>query len=259
MTSKQFKDCACKMHIGDTLLEVTLDNFSYDAKSADKHSSWCKACQKANHERKKNKEDSPEFKDFMMDGQGRLVHVDNVKEIDKIRDDLVRALIKKAVVVQKVMAEFKSHAKEEIEAFVELSANEYGVSMGGEKGNIKLSTYDKKLNVLVQIAEYQTHDERLLVAKKMIDDCLIAWTKDSRSEVRTLINNAFSVDKKGKFNLQKILGLRQLDIKDEDWQKAMEAVTDSIQVAGSKSYIRFQTQENKDAAPNNISLDFAAL
>jgi hypothetical protein len=197
--------------------------------------------------------------EYMEDGQGRLVHVDNVKEIDKTRDGLVRYLVDNALKVQKKMMDFKARAMSEIEAFVELSAAEYDVKLGGKKGNITLYSFDGRYKVQVQISEYLVFDERLQVAKSMIDECFTNWTQDSRSEVKTIINDAFSVNQEGKINVRRILGLRRLDISDPLWQKAMQAISDSLQVAGTKSYMRIYERIGKQDQWRNISLDFAAL
>jgi len=197
--------------------------------------------------------------DYMEDGQGRLVHIDNVKEIDKTRDGLVRGLVENAVKVQRAMTDFKDMAMSEIEAFVDLSAQEYDVKLGGKKGNLTLYSYDMKYKAVVQISEYLTFDERLQVAKKMIDDCLNKWTENGRAEVRTIINDAFAVDQEGRINTRRILSLRRLDIQDPIWQKAMTAIADSLQVSGSKSYFRIYNRTGHEGSWQNITLDMAAL
>ncbi|MBU3953144.1 MAG: DUF3164 family protein, partial [Proteobacteria bacterium] len=108
-------------------------------------------------------------------------------------------------------------------------------------------------------SEYLVFDERLQVAKKMIDDCLNRWTENSRAEVRTIINDAFAVDQEGRINTRRILSLRRLNIQDALWQKAMTAITDSLQVAGSKSYFRIYNRTGPEGQWQNITLDMAAL
>ncbi|MCF6246903.1 MAG: DUF3164 family protein [Desulfobacula sp.] len=197
--------------------------------------------------------------DYMEDAQGRLVHVDQVKEIDKMRDDLVQHIASSAQDLQENMSLFKEVSMSEIEAFVDQSAQEYDVKLGGKKGNITLNSYDGKYKVQIQISEYLIFDERLQVAKSMVDECFTNWTTGSRSEVKTIINDAFSVNQEGKINIRRILGLRRLDIADPLWQKAMQAISDSLQVAGTKSYMRIYEKVGKQDQWRNISLDFAAL
>lgn len=197
--------------------------------------------------------------DYMEDGQGRLVHIDNVKEIDKTRDMLVRSIAIEARTHRNMMAKFKAVAMSEIDAFVEMSASDYGVSLGGRKGNMNLFSYNGKLKIQVQVAEYVVPDERLNAAKALIDKLLNSWTQGSRSEVKTIINDAFAVDQEGKFNLRRILGLRRLEIVDPDWKKAMDAISDSLQVIGSKRYIRVYERVGNQDQWEPISLDFASL
>jgi hypothetical protein len=199
------------------------------------------------------------IKDFMADGQGRLVHIDKVQEIDKTRDCLVRHLVSNALDLQKKLADFKAMAMSEVQAFVDLSAMEYDTRVGGKKGNMTLYTYDMEYKVQLQIAEHLVFDERLQVAKGMIDECLNNWTKGSRSEIKTIINDAFSVDQEGKINTRRILTLRRLDISDDLWVKAMQAISDSLQVAGSKSYLRIYKRVGDDGQWQHVTLDMAAL
>ncbi|MDR1506452.1 MAG: DUF3164 family protein, partial [Treponema sp.] len=59
-------------------------------------------------------------------------------------------------------------------------------------------------------------------------------------------------------NTARVLGLRRLEIHDPDWQKAMRAITESIQVSGSKQYLRFY-ERNENGEYRQIPLDVAAL
>jgi len=235
------------------------DHFYRDEKAADKRSSWCIRCQKARYKTNDSQKGKVDLAEYMEDGQGRLVHIDQVREIDKLRDELVRNLVARAVDLQRQMIEFKRIAMDEIGAFVDQSAREYDVQMGGKKGNLTLYTYDMNYKVMIQISEYLVFDERLQVAKKLIDDCFTSWTTDSRSEIRTIINDAFSVNQEGKINTRRILALRRLDIQDPLWQKAMTAISESLGVAGSKSYMRIYRRLEQSKSWQVISLDLAAL
>ena len=198
--------------------------------------------------------------DYMADAQGRLVHKDHVEEIDKCRDELVRHIVHNALSVQQRLIDFKENSMSQIEQFVELSAMDYDVQIGGRKGNITLYSYDGRYKLQVAIAEYLVFDERLQVAKKMIDDCLTNWTEGSRSEVKTIIQDAFSVNQEGKINTRRILSLRKLAIEDPMWRRAMDAISDSLQVAGSKQYLRiYERGEGAKDAWKHVSLDMAAI
>lgn len=56
--------------------------------------------------------------------------------------------------------------------------------------------------------------------------------------MQAIVNQAFDTDKEGQINTGRVLSLRRLDIKDERWLRAMNAIGEAVQVVGSKSYIR---------------------
>ena len=99
-------------------------------------------------------------------------------------------------------------------------------------------------------------DERLQVAKQLIDQCLHEWTADSNDNIKAIINNAFQVDKEGKINTRRVLGLRSLQIHDAQWLKAMDAISDATQVVSSKEYIRVYERDD-EGKYQQISLDFS--
>ncbi|STY90300.1 DUF3164 family protein [Moraxella bovis] len=57
---------------------------------------------------------------------------------------------------------------------------------------------------------------------------------------------------------RRVLSLRSLDINDEKWLQAMDAISDAIQVVSSKEYIRVYERDN-DGKYQQITLDFASL
>lgn len=198
-------------------------------------------------------------KDFMENSQGHLVPVKLVAEIDIARDDLVREMAAKAKGLRDAMAEFKRRAMGDVSAFVDLSAEKYGVEIGGGKGNITLTSFDGRMKIQLAISDSLVFDERLQAAKKLVDECLTEWSADSRDEIKIIVQDAFQVDKEGRINIGRILALRRLNIADEKWQRAMTAISDSLQVVGSKSYIRIYERENSESKWRQIALDIAAL
>jgi len=195
---------------------------------------------------------------FMTDCQGRRVPEELVKDIDKLRDQMVRRIADEAVKMKEVLNQFKERIRDEIYSFVEKSAGEYGVKWGGKKGNITLNTYDGKYRLLVQMNDNITFDERLQVARELIGKCLNKWSDGARQEIKLLVNDAFQVDKAGKISTARVLGLRRLDIQDKDWQKAMTAITESIQITGTKQYLRVYERDD-NGEYQMIPLDVAAL
>ncbi|MCK9139459.1 DUF3164 family protein, partial [Haemophilus influenzae] len=79
----------------------------------------------------------------------------------------------------------------------------------------------------------------------------------SRPELKALIERAFNVDKEGNLNTSRILGLRRVDIQDERWQNAMQAISESVQVVSSKAYVRLYERVGESDQYVPIALDVA--
>lgn len=196
--------------------------------------------------------------EYMTDAQGRQVPSSLVKDIDKKRDETVRWIANEAIDMKSELMAFKSRIRSAIYQFLEESAAQYGVKWGGRKGNVSLTTYDGQFRLVVAMNDNITFDERLQIARELIGKCLKKWSSGARQEIRVLVNDAFQVDKQGKISTMRVLGLRRLEIKDPDWQKAMTAITESIQITGRKQYLRFY-ERDANGEYQNIPLDVAAL
>ena len=155
------------------------------------------------------------------------------------RDRLVNELIAGAKGLSGEIGNFKAKVFGDVSAFVQLSAEEYGLKVGGKKGNVTLFSFDGRYKVLMATADNIAFDERLQAAKGLIDECIAAWSAGSSPEIMVLVQQAFNADKEGNLNTGRILALRRLEIKDERWQRAMTAIGESVQVVGSKQYCRF--------------------
>lgn len=199
------------------------------------------------------------FNDYLQDAQGRLVPKSLIKPIDTARNDLVNELIKDALVLKEALSKFKTTSFSEISAFVDLSAEQYQVNLGGKKGNVTLFSFDGRYKIQFAVSENIQFDERLQAAKALIDECIKEWSAGSRPELQVLVQDAFKTDKEGNLNHGRILGLRRLDIADARWKNAMAAIGESVQVIGSKQYVRFYERRADSDQYDAISLDMASL
>ena len=197
-------------------------------------------------------------KGYMEDAQGRLVPEGMVKDIDKLRDQTVRSLVQQAAALNAQLRQFKLAAFSDIAAFVQTSAEQYDVKLGGDKGNLTLISYDGRYKLVRQVQENLRFDERLQAAKALIDECITAWSAGSSDEIKVLVNDAFKVDREGDVNTNRVLGLRRLNIQDPKWQRAMQAIGDSISVVGSRSYVRVYERIDGTDQYRAIPLDVAA-
>lgn len=198
---------------------------------------------------------------FMKDAKGNLIAIDNIKEIDLERHRLVTEIIDKSKALREQLIKFKVDIMGDIEAFCQLSFERYDAPVGGKKGNITLTSFDGRYKVVRQVQDVLAFDEGLQAAKALIDECVHEWTDGANSNVRTLINDAFQVDKEGKISTSRVLGLRRHQMQDPSgkWEKAMLAIAESLRVDGSVPYIRVYERVGKEGKYEAISLDVAGV
>jgi len=196
---------------------------------------------------------------FWADAKGKLTHETLVRDIDKERDRLVKELFNQAVGVNQTLAEFKERAFGDIAAFISLSLEQYQVDVGGKKGNVTLYSYNGQYKIMRAIQDSMKFDERILAAKELIYQCVTEWTEGARPEAKAIIDHAFKTDNDGNLSVSRILSLRKLDIKDERWVSAMDAIGKSLQVVSSKSYVRVYERIGDTDNYRQIPLDLAAV
>lgn len=196
---------------------------------------------------------------YWEDANGNLTPVSKIKPIDKDRHELVVQLCEEAKKQSAALFGFKTTAMHSVNEFVSHSLAAYDVAHGGKKGNVTLVSFDGRFKIIRQMQETITFDERLQAAKALIDECIQSWSKGSNANIKVLVNNAFQVDQQGKISTSRVLGLRRLEITDEKWLRAMQAIGDSMQVASTKPYIRFYERDDTTGEYSPISLDVAAV
>lgn len=195
----------------------------------------------------------------LVDAKGRLCPLHTIHAVDLARHDLVNDRLAAAEVLQGLLQEFKEQTFADIDAFVEVSAAEYDVKMGGVKGNLQLVNHNETGKIRVAISDRITFDERLQVAKQLFDELINEHSEGLDEVIAALIQQVFSVDKAGKVDTRKVLELRRYNIKHPKWVEAMKAINDSIKIAGSKSYIQMYKRATPDDDWVTLSLDLAKV
>lgn len=196
--------------------------------------------------------------DFMKDAKGRFVPSHMVKPADKLIDQTVRKILGYAEELSARIARFKGHTYDDITTALDLVAEQYNAKIGGERGNVSLTSFDGTVRVQVAVQDRITFGPELQIAKALIYRCIDKWSAGARPEIRALVDDAFQVSNEGKVNREALLRLRRLDIDDTDWQQAMRALTDSIQVIGSREYIRIHRRADPQGKWEQVPLDLAS-
>lgn len=195
---------------------------------------------------------------YMRDAKGALIPLGLVKPQHLLEDETVNKIMAFAIDLSAQVARFKGHTFEDLNAFQSLLEQHYGARAGGAKGNVTYQSFDGLRKIKVQIADQFSFGPELQQAKALVDECLVEWGAESREEIRALVNRVFSVEKEGQINRAELFMLLRLEIADERWQRAMDAIRDSIRVTGTKSYVRFYIRADAQADFITVTIDLAA-
>jgi hypothetical protein len=198
-------------------------------------------------------------KTFWIDHQGSYIRDELVKPQHKLEDQTVRKIIGYALELSAQIGRFKLHTMADLAALDQIMEEQHGFVKAGNKGkgNRTYMTFDGLMKVQVQVAALMDFGPELQIAKGLIDQCLTEWAADSRPEIQTIVTRAFNTDKEGQVNRSEILMLLRLDIKDERWMKAMDAIRAAQRPRSAKEYVRFGVRADARDDFATVTIDLA--
>ena len=192
-----------------------------------------------------------------LDGQGDFIPPKYIRPLEKKKDQIVTKLATKAKKLNEQLAKFKEEVFQDVEKYIDAAKNSYDIDIKTDEGNKTLTDFSNTLRVEVRVRKQLAFDEKLELAKALIDVCIKTWSEGANSKLVLLVEQAFKTNKQGLIDRDKILGLLKLKIKDERWQKAMTIITDSLTVVNKKSYVRLQ--QKVDGRWDTIYLDISKI
>lgn len=194
---------------------------------------------------------------YCINSAGSLVPEESVRDIDKLRDNVVCTIAEKIRSLEESMKAIKAACMSDIDEFMKISAERYGIRIGGAKGNVQLSSFDGNVQILVMQSNALEVDEGIALAKELIDEYLTELTSGASPELRTIVGQAFRV-KQGRMDVKRLMELKQLRIQDPRWQKAMEIIADSVNVTSTKPCLRLRDRDNEGVFKTH-SLEFSTI
>ena len=195
--------------------------------------------------------------EYLPDAKGNLVPVELIKPEHLLEDETVRKIMGFAEALSAQVGRFKAHTFEDLGDLEALLAQEYQATKGGAKGNKTFMSHDGLMKVLVQVSDHIDFGPQLQIAKELVDECLNEWSAEARPEIRAIVTRAFNTDKAGQINRAEIFMLLRLEIEDERWGRAMQAIRDAMRVVGSKTYVRCYRRGRLDAEWRAVTIDLA--
>lgn len=131
---------------------------------------------------------------------------------------------------------------------------------GGERGTMTITTMDQLRKVTVTTAKYESVTGSVLAAQALVNQVLDDMTSGINPGIRALLNNAFVRDEKtGNISVEKLKGLKGVDLDHPLWPDALRAIDESVQVIASRLQIRFYERAKSDLEWKQIPLQFSSL
>ncbi len=194
---------------------------------------------------------------YMRNGRGAMIPLQVITPGQKLQDQTARRLIARAKAISRQVQAFRMTMLSDIDAFIDLQREHYGAKRGGAKGNVTLMSFDQLFKVERAVGEFIDFGPELETAKVLVGECLQDWTEGANAQLRAVVDRAFQVDKKGQIRRTQLLELLTLKMADERWDRAMQALKDSMRPDGTKRYVRCHFRAEPDAAWNHIVIDVA--
>jgi len=197
---------------------------------------------------------------FWIDHRGSYIRDELVKPKDKIEDQTVRTIIKFARDLSAQISRFKLHTMADLATLDKLLEEQHGFVRRGNKGkgNRTYMSFDGLQRVAVQVADFMDFGPELQIAKGLIDECLIEWAATASPEIQTIVTRAFNTDQEGQVSRSDVLMLLRLNITDERWLRAMDAIRSAQRPRSTKEYVRFGTRDSADSDDwTSITIDLA--
>ncbi len=196
-------------------------------------------------------------KEYCINSAGSMVPIEAVRDIDKLRDSVVTRIAEKIKALEVYMKEVKAQCMSDIEEFLVISAEQYNVKMGGSKGNVMLTSYDGSEQIVLAQANNLVVNEGVNMAKTLIDEYLADITSEASPDLRAIVTLAFRV-KQGRMDVKRLMELKQCDIRDERWLKAMEIISDSVTVASTTPCLRLRDKTAEGVYKTHM-LEFSTI
>ena len=191
--------------------------------------------------------------------RGDLVHERNIPARDLDQDRTVDRILAFGVELSEQMGRFREHTMGDILELRERVLEHYGGKLGGSRGNITLVSFDGCRMVRLQQAEHIAVGPEIEAAQALVDECLDEWSERSNLNLRALVKAAFRPSVDGRVSAAKLLAVRRVEIDDDRWRRARDAIADAMRPKSRAEYVRLYRRDTPDHEWRQISLHLATV
>lgn len=198
-----------------------------------------------------------------IDETGMEIPANRVTKSEKLREQHLERLAKKAQKLNEQLTAFKVEFADAADEVFEAVMKENGINTAERKGNFLMKTFDGSIKAEVDVNERIEFDDALIaVAKQHFDEFLTNGTGGIDAMIRELITDAFN-NSRGRLDAKKITSLlkyrSRIDAnKYPAFHKAIDAIEKSMSRPSSKRYFRISVKDEFDKYVA-IDLNFSSI
>lgn len=183
----------------------------------------------------------------LKNARGDDVAVDLIPEWDLKRHRVVESIFDKIEKLHDEMERVSAEINAEIDKYLAGVVRKAKAGKEEIRGNLDLSNYSQTKQVKIVVNDFFSFDERLNLAKLKIDSCIKRWSEGENSAnaryMKTIVSEAFNVDKKGAISKTQLFRLLKVNIADREWVDAQKLIRDSMSLVESKKYKNFRVKQ----------------
>ena len=172
------------------------------------------------------------------DAMGNEVPAKYVPAYDKAKDAAAQAIFESWKKEEAALARLWRLTTDRIGKIRELAANRDRVALG-KKGNFSFRSFDGKIEIRHDYARNVIFDERLSLAKELIDKAVEEMSETADSDLRELAAAAFRPRGKNRqLDRSRLHDICRMNIRNANWMKAVELIKAAEVETGRREYLR---------------------
>ncbi|WP_336947367.1 DUF3164 family protein [Asaia sp. HN010] len=194
------------------------------------------------------------------DASGRQVPVNCIRASTVLQHEVAEKIRDHFRELAEFTKDKKKQIFEEMQAYRDLLAQEYGLRSGGTRGGMTIRTYDAHTEVKLEERDYYRVTPEITIAQALIGKILDDLTEQASGDLRAIVMRAFDTDKRtGQPNVGSILKLKSMVIDHPQWPEARRALEDSLVVISSKSAVTCHVRPDLDHPREQLVVDFSRV
>ncbi len=194
-----------------------------------------------------------------INGKGETVPASRVQKWERIREDKVTNIIRKAERANRLLKKFKKSIYEDIEDYIDTLRREENidVTQNSKKGGLSLQNYSKTQKVAISTNDIYILNEKVLLAK----ECLTEYLREKAElindeDITDLVSSILDAKE---ISVTKARALKQRKITHPLWVKAIKLIDEASEISETKRYLSFAKRGVGESEWKRISLEFSSL